>query len=103
MEKRRYDEEFKDNAVKMLLTSGRALVSVARDLGISDTALRRWRNAYFSQAEGRHPGGERMPSVREMAEEIKKLQKQLAEVTWQRDILKKTASILAERPMRDTR
>ena len=38
-----------------------------------------------------------MPTPREMAEEIRKLRKELADVTWQRDILKKTTSILAER------
>jgi len=36
MERRRYDQEFKDNAVNMLLTSGKPLLTVARDLGVSD-------------------------------------------------------------------
>jgi len=35
-----YDREFKDQAVEMLLESGRPLKAVARDLGVSDSTLR---------------------------------------------------------------
>jgi hypothetical protein len=38
-----------------------------------------------------------MPTPREMAGEIGRLKKELAHVTWQRDILKKAASILSEK------
>ena len=93
---KRYDKEFKDNAVNMLLTSGRALSVVARELGVSDTALRTWREAYLGETD-RHPRGEGMPTPREMSAEIKQLRKELTLVTWQRDILKKAASILSER------
>lgn len=102
MERRRYDQEFKNNAVNMLLTGGKPLLTVARDLGVSDAALRAWRNAYLNETD-RHPRGEGMPTPREMAEEIRKLRKELADVTWQRDILKKTAGILSQQPLRDTK
>lgn len=96
MKSKRYDQEFKSNAVNMLLTSGRALNAVARELGISDTALRKWKEKYLGESDG-HPRGDGMPTPREMAEEIKQLRKELTHVTWQRDILKKAASILSER------
>jgi transposase len=38
---RRYDAEFKDNAVALVLT-GRSITEVARDLGCSTWSLERW-------------------------------------------------------------
>ncbi len=96
MKNKRYDEEFKRNAVEMLLMGGRPLKVLAVELGVSDTSLREWRDKHLEETE-RHPRGEGMPTPREMAEEIRHLKKELAHVTWQRDILKKAASILSEK------
>ena len=93
---KRYDEEFKRNAVNMLVMGGRPLKVLANELGVSDTALRIWRERYLTEAD-RHPRGEGMPTPREMIGEISRLKKELAHVTWQRDILKKAASILSEK------
>jgi transposase len=93
---KRYDQEFKDNAVNMLVMSGKALSVVARELGVSDTALRKWKEKHLGEAD-RHPRGEGMPTPAEMADKIKSLSKELAHVTWQRDILKKAAGILSEK------
>ena len=93
---KRYDEEFKSNAVNMVLMGGRPLKVLAKELGVSDTTLRDWRDRYLEQTD-RHPRGEGMPTPREMAQEISSLKKELAHVTWQRDILKKAASILSEK------
>ena len=38
---RRYDREFKENAVA-LVQSGRTITEVARDLGVSHWSLNRW-------------------------------------------------------------
>lgn len=96
MTSKRYDQEFKDNAVNMLVMSGKALSAVARELGISDTALRKWREKSLVGTD-RHPRGEGMPTPAEMAAEIKRLNKELAHVTWQRDVLKKATGILSEK------
>lgn len=96
MTSKRYDQEFKDNAVNMLVTSGKPLSVVTRELGISDTALRRWKESSLEKVD-RHPMGEGMPTPREMLDMIKQLQKELAHVTWQRDVLKKAAGILSEK------
>ena len=63
MERRQYDQEFKDNAVKMLLTRGKPLLAVARDLGISNAALRTWGDTYLNKTEGHSQGGEGMPII----------------------------------------
>ncbi|GAB6181401.1 hypothetical protein JCM14036_27200 [Desulfotomaculum defluvii] len=41
--RRVYNEEFKREAVDLLITSGKKAAEIARDLGISDNLLRRWR------------------------------------------------------------
>ena len=80
----------------MLLTSDRTLREVARELEISDTALRKWKEAFLGETDG-HPRRDVMPTPREMAEVITQLRKKLTHVTWQSDFLKKVASILSMR------
>ncbi len=97
--KKPYDEEFKRNCVDLLLTSGKPLKPMARELGVSDTALRSWRDQYFEKTEEkdeRSPRGEGGATPREMANEIRRLRKELDRVTRQREILKKVMSILSE-------
>jgi transposase len=96
MVQRRYDKEFKRNAVELLLNSGKPLKPLARELGVSGATLRAWRDAYLGEVEGygdRCPGG---PTPREMADELRRLRKELDRVTRQRDILKKALGILSD-------
>lgn len=44
MSRRRFDRDFKLNAVFLLDDSDLPLVQVARSLGVHDSMLRRWRN-----------------------------------------------------------
>lgn len=45
----RYDDEFKAGAVKMVVEKGRAISAVAKDLGVSEPAIRRWVKASTEQ------------------------------------------------------
>ena len=94
---KRYDQEFKRDAVTMLINSGKPLKQVAKELGVSDASLRDWREAYLKALEGRPAGGEGGPTPRDLVAENQRLRKELERVTWQRDILKKAASILSEK------
>ena len=94
---KRYDQEFKRDAVTMLINSGRPLKQVAKELGVSDASLRDWRETYLEALEGRPAGGEGGPTPRDLVAENQRLRKELERVTWQRDILKKAASILSEK------
>ena len=40
---KRYDDEFKRNAVELLESSGRSIAEVSGDLGIPYKTLKRWR------------------------------------------------------------
>lgn len=86
-EKQKYTEEFKQDAVNLLM-KGRRAVEVARDLNISPSCLNRWRREYLSRLDLAHDGVGKSPS--EMAAEIKHLRKELAESLEINVILKKT-------------
>ena len=93
-ERRRYTEEFKRGAVDNWLSSGKSAVRVARELGISPHNLRDWRYRYPPTVK---PSDAPMPeSAEAMKVELGRLRKELARVTAQRDILKKTLGIVSE-------
>lgn len=94
---KRYDQEFKRDAVTMLLNSGKPLKQVAKELGVSAKSLRAWRDVYLKALEGRLARGDGGPSPRDLVDENQRLRKELERVTWQRDILKKATSILSEK------
>ena len=88
---KRYDEEFKRNAVELLETSGRPMAEVAGDLGIPYKTLERWRGKYRRERTMLTPpptaSATRLaaqPTSRE-----RELERQLAYVERERDILKK--------------
>lgn len=87
--RRRYDAQFKEQAVKLLLSSGKSLHCVARELGISDQALKDWKQTHLQQ------GG----SAAELELENQRLRRELDRVSQQRDILKKSLGILSEDPL----
>jgi len=41
--RRKYSEEFKREAVQLMETSGKPVAEIARDLGMNDNNLYRWR------------------------------------------------------------
>jgi len=83
----RYDDEFKISAVKMVVEKGRSLRSVARDLGISEPALRRWVKA------STEPEDAPTKRLAELEAENKKLKKELDNVKDTVEVLKKSVAI----------
>ena len=76
---RKYDDEFKKNAVKKVL-DGQSVASLARELGVGENLLHKWKKVRISSASN----AER---------EVLELKKKLREVEMERDILKKAALI----------
>jgi len=89
---RRYDREFKENAVA-LIQSGRSITEVSRDLGVSDWSLRQW----LKTIEGAQALNESKRLSFETPEqrEIRRLRQENDYLRRQRDILKKAFSILS--------
>ena len=84
--RRHYSEEFKQEAVQMLL-DGHSAPSVAERLGLSGpNVLYRWKR----EAIGR--GG---PAARTLDDRVGQLQEELRRVERERDILKKALAILS--------
>ena len=79
--KQKYDAEFKDNSVKLLLESGRSVRQISQELGVNEQTLHRWKSNYLSK------NGNKKEAT-EMAE-VAKLKKELERVKMERDILKK--------------
>jgi transposase len=91
--KRQYTQEFKKEAVEYSLSSKKTTEEVARDLGISPHNLSRWRREYRKRKELAFPGHGKENLTPQEAEN-RRLKKELADTTIERDILKKALSIV---------
>lgn len=97
MKRRRYDPEFKRDAVEMVIRSGKTAVDVARGLGINGIMLSRWKQEHLSRMdESRGTLHESGMKPSEVEAENGRLRKELAHVTEQRDILKKAIRIFSQ-------
>jgi len=90
--RRSFTEEFKREAVRLAQERGN-LSAVARDLGINDSILQRWKKR-LEEGEQRPFPGQGNPRD----EEMNKLQRELARVKEENEILKKAVGIFTSRP-----
>jgi len=93
--RRRFDREFKIEAVRLATRGDKSTSQVARDLGIGENILCRWKRQLADDSSFAFPGkGHLKPAD----EELRKLKKQLRDVTEERDILKKALAIFSKHP-----
>ena len=88
-----YSCEFKQEAVRLVRESDQSLAAVARDLGIDQNSLRKWKRAAESHGERAFPG-----KGRSHDEELARLQRENALLRQERDILKKAVGFFASPP-----
>ena len=92
--RRSYDRDFKFEAVRLITERGKKATEVARDLGIHVNLLYLWKRELSEDPEYAFPGhGNLKPSD----EELRRLQRELADVREERDILKKALAIFSKR------
>jgi transposase len=85
-----YTREFKKEAVHLAETSHKPYAEVAKDLGISQSALYRWRQEYRQDPDQAFPGkGHLKPTD----QEVVTLRKQVRQLQMENDILKKAVVI----------
>jgi transposase len=79
---RKYDEEFKREAVRKI-QDGQSVASVSRELGVAESLLHKWKHRVVEASS-------------ESEQEVIALRRKLREVEMERDILKKAALIFGK-------
>ena len=86
-----YTQEFRDSSVKLAMESKNTIAQTARDLGVKVNTLHSWIYKHSgSKASAVTKGDDTLQA------ELKKLKKEIAQVTIERDILKKAAAYFAK-------
>src|ERR1700757_2676610 len=85
--RRKFDRDFRDGAVRLVVETGKPIAQVARDLGINEGTLGNWVNA-----DRRRRDGDGVLSEDERAE-LARLRKENAELTMERDVLKRSVAL----------
>ena len=86
--RRRFSDEFKQEAVCLAFEGSRSVVEVARELGVRPDQLRKWRK----KLQGHETSA---PSAAE--QENRRLRRELRHTQEERDILKKALAIFSDR------
>ena len=86
--RRKFDQDFKEGAVRLVRETGRPIAEVARDLGINPGTLGNWVNTdrrRRGEADGALGEDERA--------ELTRLRKENAELAMERDVLKRSVAL----------
>ena len=92
MKKNKYPQEFRDEAVRAVISGDRSLKEVAESLGVSPWSLRDWKKSYEANQNGEIKRGSGKLSAEE---ELALLRKENAELKMDNAILKKFAAMLS--------
>ena len=91
---RKFDEDFKAGAVRLVLETGKPIAQIARELGINDGTLGNWVTA----ARRARDGGDGPLSEDERAVLVR-LRRENAELRMQRDVLKCSVALRVDEAM----
>jgi transposase len=92
--RRKFDQDFKEGAVRLVRETGKPIAQVARELGVRDGTLGNWVNADRRRCE--RGGG--MLSEDERAELVR-LRKHCAELQMRCDVLKRSVALWVQEAM----
>jgi transposase len=87
-----YTSEFKQEALRLLETSGKSAAQIERDLGVGPGCLSRWKHQFSQDGEHAFPGHGR---VRPAQERLRQLERENELLRQERDILKKAVAIFS--------
>lgn len=91
---RKFDEDFKAGAVRLVEESGKPIAVVARELGVNEGTLGNW----VAKARSQRDGGQGALSESERAE-LARLRKENTELRMQRDVLKRSVALWVDEAM----
>jgi transposase len=89
--RQKYTQEFKEEAVKLITEQGYKITEAARNLGVNENLLGRWKRGI--EGVGEEPSS--LQSATEMQTELNKLRKENKRLKMEREILKKAAAFFA--------
>lgn len=91
--RRKFDPQFKLDAVRLIQDGKRPVQEIAQDLGVRRATLYRWQRELAADAKNAFRGkGKRKPEQ----EQLRQLQQELKRVTQERDVLKKALAFFAK-------
>jgi transposase len=93
--RRSFSKEFKLEAVALVTEKGLSVAQAARDLGISENVLGRWKREFLEDPSEAFPGKGRLKS---QDEELARLRRENEILRQERDILKKAVGIFSRVP-----
>ena len=93
--RRKFDEDFKQGAVRIVRETGKPIAQVARDLGINEGTLGNW-CAKDRRARQGADGAALSESERG---ELARLRRENAELAMQRDVLKRSVALWVNEAM----
>ena len=88
--RRRFDDDFKAQAVRLVLDDGKTIPSVARDLDLTETAVRAW----VKQADADDGSSDGLTSAERA--ELARLRREVRVLREERDILKRATAFARE-------
>jgi transposase len=86
--RRRFDQDFKEGAVRIVRETGKPVAQVARDLGVNEGTLGNWVNL----DRRRRGDGNGVLGEDERAE-LARLRRENAELAMERDVLKRSVAL----------
>jgi transposase len=95
--RRKFDSEFKRQAVRMVTDDGKSCRSVERDLGLGEGILYRWVREAKADSVNCFLGNGK---VKPLAADVNQLLKENEQLRRQRDILKKALAIFSQTPVK---
>ena len=88
--RKHYSSEFKREAVRLVTEGGLSIAQAARDLGLDDNMVSRWKKEAEQNGQRAFPG-----QGHPQDEELSRLRREVEMLRQEREILKKAISIIA--------
>src|SRR3954452_5581698 len=93
--RRRFDQDFRDGAVRLVRETGKSIAQVARDLGIKDGTLANW----VAMDRHRREDGTGVGLGEDERAELARLRRENAELRMRCDVLKRSLALWVEDSM----
>lgn len=87
-----YTDEFKESAVRWANESVKSIAQTARDIGVNENTLHTWISKYSRLVEN----AKAVRTDDHLYEELRRLKKEVAQLTEERNLLKKAAAYFAK-------